>query len=146
MPCTCACAGRVHDSSAMVRARVRWAATLSLQQHQNRSRRTLVRIAVRSAMAVTIGSIAAWEYVVMDVADSGSGIPGEILEKIFDPFFTTKEVGVGTGLGLSLVHGIVGGLGGAIDVATAIGKGSVFKVFLPLARDVVVSSEPVAKG
>ena len=78
----------------------------------------------------------------MEVSDSGSGIPAEILEKIFDPFFTTKEVGVGTGLGLSLVHGIVTGLGGAIDVATTVGKGSVFKVYLPLAGDVAVPSKP----
>jgi CheY-like chemotaxis protein len=73
------------------------------------------------------------------VADTGSGIPPEILERIFDPFFTTKEVGVGTGLGLSLVHGIVMGLGGAIDVATTVGKGSVFTVYLPRAGDVATN-------
>ena len=78
----------------------------------------------------------------MDVLDSGSGIPAEILERIFDPFFTTKEVGVGTGLGLSLVHGIVTGLDGGIDVATTVGKGTSFKVYLPLAGDVVVPSKP----
>jgi CheY-like chemotaxis protein len=77
----------------------------------------------------------------MEVSDSGTGIPAEILERIFDPFFTTKEVGVGTGLGLSLVHGIVTGLGGAIDVATTIGIGSAFKVYLPFAHDVVVPSK-----
>ncbi|TMG91263.1 MAG: response regulator, partial [Betaproteobacteria bacterium] len=69
-------------------------------------------------------------------ADTGTGIPAGILEKIFDPFFTTKEVGVGTGLGLSLVHGIVTGLGGAIDVATALGEGAVFTVYLPRTADV----------
>jgi nitrogen-specific signal transduction histidine kinase/FixJ family two-component response regulator len=103
---------------------------------------SLDRIHLQAPRAVTTGSIAAREYVAMDVSDSGSGIPAEIFEKIFDPFFTTKEVGVGTGLGLSLVHGIVTGLGGAIDVATTVGKGSAFKVYLPLAGDVAVSSKP----
>jgi len=78
----------------------------------------------------------------LEVADTGSGIRSEILEKIFDPFFTTKEVGVGTGLGLSLVHGIVTGLGGVIDVATVVGKGSVFSVYLPQAGDVTTPIRP----
>jgi CheY-like chemotaxis protein len=55
----------------------------------------------------------------------------DILERIFDPFFTTKEAGVGTGLGLSLVHSTVSQLGGAVDVSTALGVGSVFTVYLP---------------
>jgi PAS domain S-box-containing protein len=88
---------------------------------------------------VTTGTFAAKDYVVLEVADTGSGIPPAILERIFDPFFTTKEVGVGTGLGLSLVHGIVMGLGGAIDVATTVGKGSVFRVYLPRAGDVATN-------
>jgi len=103
---------------------------------------SLDRIHLQAPRVVTTGSIAAREYVAMDVADSGSGIPAEIFEKIFDPFFTTKEVGVGTGLGLSLVHGIVTGLGGAIDVTTTVGKGSVFKVYLPLVGDVAAPSKP----
>jgi PAS domain S-box-containing protein len=87
----------------------------------------------------TTGTFAAKDYLVLEVADTGSGIPPEILERIFDPFFTTKEVGVGTGLGLSLVHGIVMGLGGAIDVATTVGKGSVFTVYLPRAGEVATN-------
>ena len=89
----------------------------------------------------TVGTLAAGEYVVLEVADSGTGIPPEILERIFDPFFTTKEVGVGTGLGLSLVHGIVTALGGAIDVASTVGEGSVFSVYLPRAGEAVSDRE-----
>ena len=87
----------------------------------------------------TTGTFAAKDYLVLEVADTGSGIRPEIVERIFDPFFTTKEVGVGSGLGLSLVHGIVMGLGGAIDVATTVGKGSVFTVYLPRAGDVATN-------
>jgi signal transduction histidine kinase/DNA-binding NarL/FixJ family response regulator len=97
---------------------------------------SLDRASVELPRVVTTGAVAATDYVVLEVADTGSGIPPEIVESIFDPFFTTKEVGVGTGLGLSLVHGIVTGLGGAIDVATTVGKGSVFTVYLPRAGDI----------
>jgi two-component system, cell cycle sensor histidine kinase and response regulator CckA len=70
-------------------------------------------------------------HVVVTVADTGTGIPSEILDKIFDPFFTTKELGKGTGLGLSTVVGIVKSHGGFLDVRTDVGKGSQFSVFLP---------------
>lgn len=101
-----------------------------------RVRVSVARISNDVPRAVTTGIVGARHYVVLEVADTGSGIPPEIFEKIFDPFFTTKEVGVGTGLGLSLVHGIVTGLGGVINVETAVGKGSVFTVYLPRAGDV----------
>jgi CheY-like chemotaxis protein len=86
---------------------------------------------------VTTGKVSAGEFLVLKVIDCGVGIAPEILERIFDPFFTTKEVGVGTGLGLSLVYGIVAELGGAIDVASAVGRGSAFTVYLPRAGDAV---------
>ncbi|MBE9228276.1 response regulator [Phormidium sp. LEGE 05292] len=70
-------------------------------------------------------------YVVVNVSDTGMGIPPEILHRVFDPFFTTKEVGKGTGLGLSAVLGIVKSHGGFIDVQSEVNKGSVFKVYLP---------------
>jgi signal transduction histidine kinase len=71
------------------------------------------------------------EHIVIEVGDNGPGIPEEILPKIFDPFFTTKEVGQGSGLGLSIVHGIVERHGGTIEVESALGKGTTFTVTLP---------------
>jgi len=90
---------------------------------------------VDAARVATIGTIGVADYLVLEVADTGTGIPPQILDRIFDPFFTTKEVNVGTGLGLSLVHGIVMELGGAIDLATTAGAGSTFTVYLPRAGD-----------
>ena len=70
--------------------------------------------------------------VIIQVADNGPGIPEEILPRIFDPFFTTKEVGQGSGLGLSIVHGIVERHGGTIEVDSHVGKGTTFTVILPV--------------
>jgi two-component system, NtrC family, sensor kinase len=71
------------------------------------------------------------EYFALEVQDHGVGIPEEHLSQLFEPFFTTKEIGVGTGLGLSIAYGIVQEHGGWIDVASQVGKGSCFTVFLP---------------
>src|SRR5499426_1896542 len=71
------------------------------------------------------------EYVLVEVEDTGTGIAPEIIDKIFDPFYTTKDVGKGTGLGLSTVYGIVKQTGGFIYVESEVGRGTIFRIFLP---------------
>jgi two-component system, cell cycle sensor histidine kinase and response regulator CckA len=73
------------------------------------------------------------DYVAMLVADTGTGIPEDALPHIFEPFFTTKKMGQGTGLGLSMVEGIVHQSGGATLVESTVGKGTTFTIHLPLA-------------
>jgi len=71
-------------------------------------------------------------YIVAEIADTGSGIEASLISRIFEPFFTTKDVGEGTGLGLSVTHGIVREHGGFITVDSVLGKGTTFAVHLPL--------------
>jgi CheY-like chemotaxis protein len=89
------------------------------------------RVELGAARSVTTGRLPPGPYVRLVVRDSGGGIPPRVMERIFDPFFTTKEVGVGTGLGLSLVHGIVGDLGGGVDVDSDVGRGTTMTVYVP---------------
>jgi signal transduction histidine kinase/CheY-like chemotaxis protein len=83
-------------------------------------------------------------YAIVIVKDSGPGIPPEVIERIFDPFFTTKPQGQGTGLGLSVVHGIVQNHGGAITVESELGKGASFKVYLPVVPEVTQPELPLS--
>ena len=78
-----------------------------------------------------IGIASGGDRVKLTVADSGHGIPPDALKKVFEPFFTTKEFGKGTGLGLTVVKGILEEHGGSIDVESEEGKGTTFTIVLP---------------
>jgi PAS domain S-box-containing protein len=98
---------------------------------------------------VTTCTLARGQYVRLRIADTGTGIDMQVIDRIFDPFFTTKDVGVGTGLGLSLVHGIVTDLGGGIEVENRPGAGATFMVYVPRQSSVEAFSkveEPIAAG
>ncbi len=84
---------------------------------------------------ITVGTRATGNEVEIRISDTGSGIPEEIRNRIFDPFFTTKDVGKGTGLGLSISHGIIQDHGGRIEVDSEVGKGTTFRIYLPLGAD-----------
>jgi PAS domain S-box-containing protein len=83
------------------------------------------------------------EFIQLSIGDTGSGIEPEIWDKIFDPYFTTKEIGKGTGMGLSIIHGIVKSYGGNISFHSHPGEGTVFQVLLPvMATEVDVEGKP----
>lgn len=96
--------------------------------------------------AAMTGEAKAGDYVVIEVEDTGTGIPPEIVDKIFDPFFTTKESGKGTGLGLATVLGIVKGHGGFVTLRTQVGEGTVFCISLPAALTAAVQEHGTASG
>jgi PAS domain S-box-containing protein len=113
-----------------------------VQASESRLGQVLVNLLANAAQAIRPGAADANEIrvaghidstgrVVIEVSDTGCGIPADDLNRVFDPFFTTKPIGVGTGLGLSVCQGIVAELQGEIAVESTVGKGSTFRVALP---------------
>jgi signal transduction histidine kinase len=102
--------------------------------------------------ALSHGTLAAGRYVRLTISDAGQGMDDATLERIFEPFFTTKTADSGTGLGLSTVHGIVADHGGAINVKSRPGEGSVFQVYLPRTEALALGGDqpgmpaPVGRG
>jgi PAS domain S-box-containing protein len=88
-------------------------------------------VTVDAPVTLVASKLEPGEYVRLSVSDTGVGIEPTLRDRIFDPFFTTKGVGVGTGLGLSLVHGIAADLGGGVDMRSTVGAGTTFDVYLP---------------
>jgi CheY-like chemotaxis protein len=109
----------------------------------------LERITLEAPTTLITGALAAGEYVRFEVSDTGIGIEADLRARIFDPFFTTKGVGVGTGLGLSLVHGIATDLGGGVDMHSEVDRGTTFSVYLPCcgrASNVAYEREELPRG
>jgi PAS domain S-box-containing protein len=106
---------------------------------------SLKDIDLSSADLVHEPHVKAGSFVQLSVRDTGTGIAPEIKDKIFDPYFTTKEIGKGTGMGLSIVHGIVKSYGGFVTLESECGKGSAFHVFLPVLKEEMLSEHETAE-
>jgi len=91
----------------------------------------LATVDIDAERAALYGGIHTGPYIELRVSDTGHGIPQEYIDRIFDPYFTSKEKGEGTGLGLSVVHGIVSSHGGAVTVESELGQGTSFHIFFP---------------
>jgi len=119
-------------------------ASLAMKGKPGRLEVKLDAVDVDAAMASRHSGLKPGPYVRLAVADSGCGMPREIMNRVFEPFFTTRSPGEGSGLGLSVVHGIVRSYGGAITAYSEIGKGSTFSIFLPLLPQETQPSEAMA--
>ena len=100
--------------------------------------------AIEDSGSVTVRTFAADDQAVVEISDSGRGIPAEIRDRIFDPFFTTKKIGEGTGLGLSISYGIIEKHGGRIEVSSEPGAGTTFRLTLPLSGNALAAADKKA--
>jgi signal transduction histidine kinase len=116
--------------------------TNAYQAMRNSGGRLIVRLL--SVEDPPEGQIDPGRYCLLEVSDTGHGMDQTVIAHIFEPFFTTREVGEGTGLGLSVVHGIVASMGGFITVRSAIGQGTTFRMYLPAAGEAPVSQAEAA--
>jgi len=116
-----------------------------VEASESRLGQVFLNLLINAAQAIQEGNASANEIgiatatdrsgrAIVTISDTGGGISAEVIERIFDPFFTTKPIGVGTGLGLFICHGIVKGLGGELTVESVVGKGARFRVTLPPAQ------------
>ncbi len=102
----------------------------------------LLKVTLNDSLVVaTGGNLPAGEYIKFTVSDTGTGIEADICKKIFEPYFTTKPKGEGSGMGLSVVLGIVTNLGGGITVSSNPGTGTTFEIYIPENRKTVVDDE-----
>jgi signal transduction histidine kinase/ActR/RegA family two-component response regulator len=110
----------------------------------------LEAVEVDTALAAQHPTLHLGPHVRLTVRDTGQGMPPDVMERIYDPFFTTKAVGEGTGIGLSVVHGIVANHGGTITVESQVGHGTTFMIYLPHiasdGADEVQTAEPLPYG
>jgi PAS domain S-box-containing protein len=128
----------------------------AVEANESRLGQLLLNLLVNAAQAIPEGKYdeneivvetladPATKRIVIRVTDTGAGIPKEVQSRLFTPFFTTKAIGVGTGLGLSICHRIATGLGGTIDFTSEVGKGTSFRVMLPMA-DLEAHRKPADK-
>ena len=145
-------ANEIHHRARLV---TEYGPTPQVEADEARLGQVIVNLLVNAVQAIPAGDNTRHEVrivtgtedgrAVIEVRDTGTGIPQTSLARIFDPFFTTKPIGVGTGLGLSICHNIVTGLGGTIGVATIEGEGTTFRVVLPAARTAPVAKPVVAR-
>jgi PAS domain S-box-containing protein len=104
---------------------------------------TAVRTRVDATRAGVLAGLDEGTYVRISVRDTGRGIAPDVLHRIYEPFFTTKEIGAGTGLGLSVVHGIVLAHGGAVDAESTVGEGTTLHTYFPASGSAEASDQEV---
>jgi PAS domain S-box-containing protein len=134
----------------------RYGSVPGVEANEARLGQVFLNLIVNAAQALPEGQAASHEIrvstslvadrVVIEVRDTGAGIPPQIIGRIFDAFFTTKAVGFGTGLGLAICQRIVTDMGGELTVASEMGKGTAFRVALPLARSRPIAAAELPKA